>query len=304
MSLYKLLSPKKFVDLVARETTRRIVPVDATWYMPNDPRDAQKEFLEGERLPNSVFFDIDAVKDKTSQYPHMVPDIKTFNEGMSKLGLKRDDILVVYDRVGNFSSPRCVWTIGLFEHPNLYLLNNYNTYKSAGCPLDTTKKTNVTDFPVSEYVADSSLAIDEVVPFENIVGLVESGDIRSKYNVVDARALDRFEGKAPEPRPIIPSGHVPGAHPLPFAQVLDPTTKAYPETPEEMLAVLNEATEKLGYKIDPKKPTIAMCGTGITGCIIKTAIEHAGLKMVRLYDGSWTEYAQRVDASKIAKNRD
>ena len=304
MSLYKLISPKKFVELVAKETTRRVVPVDATWYMPNLNKDAKKEFLTVERIPHAVYFDIDGIKDASSPYPHMVPDLATFNKGMSQLGIQRDDILVVYDRIGNFSSPRCAWTIGLFEHPNVYLLNNFSLYKEAGYPLDTTPKENFTEFAESNYKADTSLTIDEVVSYENMVNLVKTGDIKSKYNVVDARALPRFEGSAPEPRPEIPSGHVPGANPLPFDEVLNAESKAFPESTEEMAKQLEEVTKKLGYTIDPKKPTIAMCGTGVTGTIIKTALEHAGLKMVRLYDGSWTEWAQRSGPELIAKNRD
>ncbi|CAB4252891.1 thiosulfate sulfurtransferase [Maudiozyma barnettii] len=304
MSLYKLITPKKFVELVAKETTRRVVPVDSTWYMPNLNKDAKAEFKDLERIQNAVYFDIDGIKDTKSPYPHMVPDLETFNKGMSQLGLKRDDILVVYDRIGNFSAPRCAWTIGLFEHPNVYLLNNFNLYKGAGYPLDTSKKESFSEYPVSDYHADSSLAIDEVVPYENIVDLVQSGDIRSKYNLVDARALDRFEGKVPEPRPDIPSGHVPGANPLPFGEVLNDGAKTFPESTEEMASRIDQVTKKLGYTIDPKKPTIAMCGTGVTGTIIKTALEHAGFKMVRLYDGSWTEWALRSGSELIAKNRD
>ncbi|SMN20561.1 similar to Saccharomyces cerevisiae YOR251C TUM1 Rhodanese domain sulfur transferase [Maudiozyma saulgeensis] len=304
MSLYKLITPKKFVELVAKETTRRVVPVDSTWYMPNLNKDAKAEFLNVERIPHAVYFDIDEIKDTKSPYPHMVPDLDTFNKGMSKLGLKENDILVVYDRIGNFSAPRCAWTIGLFEHPNVYLLNNFNLYKEAGYPLDTSKKENFSEYSTSDYKAGYSLGIDEVVPYENMISLVQSGDIRSKYNVVDARALDRFEGKVPEPRPEIPSGHVPGANPLPFNEILNQKTKAFPESAEEMATCIDQVTKKLGYTIDPKKPTIAMCGTGVTGTIIKTALEHAGFKMVRLYDGSWTEWALRSNPELIAKNRD
>lgn len=38
--------------------------------------------------------------------------------------------------------------------------------------------------------------------------------------VVDARSPGRFEGIAPEPRPGIPSGHIPGSRNVPFSDVL------------------------------------------------------------------------------------
>jgi thiosulfate/3-mercaptopyruvate sulfurtransferase len=38
--------------------------------------------------------------------------------------------------------------------------------------------------------------------------------------VVDARSPGRFKGTAPEPRPGIPSGHIPGSRNVPFSEVL------------------------------------------------------------------------------------
>lgn len=302
MSLYKLLTPQGFVELT-KTATKRIVTIDSTWYLPNLGKDGKKEYLELERIPGAVYFDIDGIKDTKSPYPHMAPDITTFNHGMSQLGLQNDDILVVYDRIGNFSGPRCAWTLALFGHSPVYLLNNFNVYKDLGLPLDHTKKTEFTSYPKSEYQATNFLGDRQVVPYEEILRLVETGEIKN-YNFFDARALPRFEGKAPEPRPDIPSGHVPGAQPLPFNELLDEKTKQFPETQEQMELKLKEAWEKLGDVYDPKKKTICMCGTGVTGCIIKTALEHAGIEGVKLYDGSWVEWNLRSQSPLIAKNRD
>ena len=45
--------------------------------------------------------------------------------------------------------------------------------------------------------------------------------------VVDARSSGRFEGSAPEPRPSIPSGHMIGAHNVPFYRMLNPESKIF-----------------------------------------------------------------------------
>ena len=49
--------------------------------------------------------------------------------------------------------------------------------------------------------------------------------------IVDARAPERFAGNAPEPRPGLRSGHIPGAHNLPYGKLLnqDGTLKSAPE---------------------------------------------------------------------------
>jgi thiosulfate/3-mercaptopyruvate sulfurtransferase len=43
-------------------------------------------------------------------------------------------------------------------------------------------------------------------------------------------------------------------------------------------------------------PLISSCGTGVTACVIDAALEEAGYteQNRRVYDGSWTEWAQRV----------
>lgn len=57
---------------------------------------------------------------------------------------------------------------------------------------------------------------------------------------------------------------------------------------------LRQVFESLG--VDPAKPIISSCGTGVTAAIVDTALTEAGYPQTnrRIYDGSWTEWAQRV----------
>ncbi|CCE62777.1 hypothetical protein TPHA_0D01360 [Tetrapisispora phaffii CBS 4417] len=304
MSGFKLLTPIAFDKLLKGETTHRVIPIDATWFLPSFKRSGAQEFLTIERIPNAIHFDIDTIKDPKSIYPHMAPDLETFNKSMSKLGLKRDDILVVYDRIGNFSAPRCAWTLSLFGHENVYLLNNFLLYKKEGYPVDNSVVNSFSQYPETQYKSDINLSQKEIIDFESILKLVNDNQLSAKYNAYDARALNRFEGKVPEPRPDIPSGHIPGFQPLPFTDVLEGETGTYPSSTTELKAKINKAMENLKSTYDPKKPTIVMCGTGVTGIIIKTALEQSGIKDVKCYDGSWTEWALRTDKKIIANNRD
>lgn len=299
MSLYKLLTPKAFVEMLTSETARRVVPVDSTWYLPNLHKDGKQEFLETERIKGAVFFDIDGIKDNSSKYPHMLPDSKTFNAGMSELGLEKDDVLVVYDRIGNFSAPRCAWTLSVMGHNPVYLLNNFQILKESGYSLDTAKIEHLTPYPTSKYVSNNNFSEGQVASFEDIHDLVKSGEIKN-YNLFDARSLPRFKGEAPEPRVGLSSGHIPGAQPMPFTELLD-DNKAFPQDNSAMKEKLEQYLKNADVKLDTSKQTIAMCGTGVTGVIIKTALEHAGIPNVKLYDGSWTEWVLRN--GEIAKGR-
>lgn len=287
------------MEILQKETSHRVVAVDSTWYLPNMKKDGFKEFLEVERIPGAVYFDIDGVKDTKSPYPHMLPDSATFNKYMSKLGIQKNDILVVYDRIGNFSAPRCAWTLGIFGHKQVYLLNNFPKYKELKLPLDTSVQTEISPYKPSNYESDVDLTAEQVVNYDEMLQLVKTNDLANSFNVFDARALPRFTGENPEPRPDIPSGHIPGAQPMPFTAVV--ANGLYEEDPAVAKQKLQDYLSSSNCKFDPSKPTIAMCGTGVTGVIIKTAMEAAGIKNIRLYDGSWTEWAMRSDPKYVAK---
>ncbi|AMD21149.1 HEL131Cp [Eremothecium sinecaudum] len=290
MSLYKLITPEAFHKLVQSETGRRVIAVDASWIPTESHVDTKNDFLKKERIPNAVFFDIDKVK-TDSKYPHMMPTLDIFNREMSKLGLLRDDILLVYDRLENFSASRCALTFGIFGHPLVYLLTSYSKYKEANFPIDTKEVNDFTPFPKSKYVSDVDLRDQEIISFETLHNLVKTGEIKN-YNFFDARVYERYAGKVAEPRPGLRSGHVPGASSLPFKDVLvDGELSSDALT---LQSLLQKSFKERGTSIDETKPTIVMCASGVTACIIKTAIEVAGYGKAKLYDGSWTEWALRT----------
>lgn len=299
MSLFKIISSKDYINLL-KNTSSRVVAVDASWHMPNSGLIGVKEYNEGPRLPNSIFFDIDDVKDDQSKFPHMLPTLEIFNKKLSELGLHPQDTLVVYDREGNFSSPRAAWTFTTMGHlGKVYLLNNYNEYLelSKEDPINYKLEKHAVEkpsaFPPSKYQVEKTHLKDQVLSFEDIKELVDSGKIND-FNFFDARSLPRFLGTAPEPRAGLPSGHVPGCQPLPFSDLLDPKTKGF--LPDKELAESILASfQKNNVSFDSSKPTLTMCGTGVTGCIIKAALEQSGLVSgSKLYDGSWTEWASTL----------
>lgn len=85
------------------------------------------------------------------------------------------------------------------------------------------------------------------------------------------------------------SGHIPYSISLPVTSLLDPETKTL--LPADQLRALFQAKG-----IDPAKPIISSCGTGVTAAVIDAALAEAGFpeEKRRIYDGSWTEWAQRV----------
>jgi len=65
------------------------IVLDCTWFMPNDPRKPFEEFQK-EHIPGARFFDLDAICDLESPYPHMLPTPQTFAQAMGSTNLKTD----------------------------------------------------------------------------------------------------------------------------------------------------------------------------------------------------------------------
>ncbi len=68
--------------------------VDASWYMPDQERDAKAEFA-ARHIPGAVFFDIDEITDRQSALPPMMPDAETFAASAGALGIGNGTRVVV-----------------------------------------------------------------------------------------------------------------------------------------------------------------------------------------------------------------
>lgn len=131
----------------------------------------------------------------------------------------------------------------------------------------------------------------------------------SEYLLIDARSNDRFTGAGEEPRPGLSSGHVPGAVNLPFSKLLDPSKNNQYKSKQEVEQIFQELIGENGDLKDLLKKkyprgVIVMCGTGVTAVILKFAIDFI-LQLnvpVRVYDGSWTEWASRAPTEYIQKD--
>ncbi|MCJ1306460.1 hypothetical protein MMC25_000102 [Agyrium rufum] len=275
-----------------RAQSKRVIPLCSSWFLPNDPqgRTGQQVFKE-KRIPGARFFDLDAVRDHDSSYPHMLPTAEGFAQSMREMGLRKDDILVAYDsqELGIFSAPRVGWTLRVFGHPHVHVLNNFRLWIEGGFPTESgavNDEMEENSYPVPTFNPDMVVNFREMKQIAKEVGK-EDGE---KTQILDARSYGRWAGTESEPRPGLSSGHIPGSTSVALPELLDPKTKT-------LLAgdKLRRIFESKG--LDPELPIISSCGTGVTAAVIDAALQEAGFGRKddrRLYDGSWTEWAQRV----------
>lgn len=272
-------------------TDAKVIPICAAWFMPNDPQGRTGiEAFKAKRIPTARFFDIDDIKDHDSPYPHMLPTCETFAEAMSKMGVTKEDELVIYDteELGLFSAPRVAWTMRVYGHPRVHVLNNFKLWCQQKLPIEDGQPIvpNTTKYPVPSYNTDMVVKFAEM----KTIGYDHGKEGAEEIQILDARSYGRWAGTEPEPRPGLSSGHMPGSTSLPFQDLLDPETKTL--LPRDKLREVFESKQ-----LDPKKPIIASCGTGVTASVVELALKEAEFGSPddrRLYDGSWTEWAMRV----------
>ena len=252
--------------------------LDATWFLPDAGRDARAEFEAG-HIPGAAFFDINAIADRASPLPTMLPDAEQFARQLGELGVGTGDRIVLYDNAPHHTATRAWWMLRVFGIEAALLDGGYARWVKEGRPVATgpadpvPAQISVTADPARVRSRDQVLA--------NIVSHAEQ--------LVDARSIARFTGEEKETRPGLASGHIPGSANIPYSSVFNPDgTWKHPTS-------LRLAFEDEGVEVE--RPVIATCGSGISAAVIVFALHLLG-HPAALYDGSWVEWGAHPDTPK------
>ena len=271
------MGPLVSVDWLA-ERIGSVVVLDATLPLVGvtPPVDVRGRYRE-RHLPGAVFFDIEELSDHATTLPHMLLRPEEFAAKMSALGVGDADTIVVYEHEGVFSAPRARWMLRVMGVTTVYLLDGgLRAWTEAGLPVDAGE--------VQREPARFTARFD--------VGAVESyeelrEELGGRGQVLDARPAGRFAGSAPEPRPGLSSGHMPGATSV-------PTSELVANGRLKDASGLREVFAAKGVEL--QQPIVTTCGSGVTAAVVALAAEICGATSVRLYDGSWAEYAGRPES--------
>jgi len=267
--------------LAARLGTPKIRVADASWYLPQAGRNARAEY-DAAHIPGAVFFDIDALSDRATDLPHMLPGAEAFASGVRRLGIGDVDFVVFYDGAGLYSAPRGLWMMRAMGHRKAAVLDGgLPKWRREGRPVEGSA---AAPSPVGRRHFTPSPDRELMRDFRAMQSNLQSRD----EQVVDARSPARFRGEEPEPRAGVRPGHIPGAVNVYYADVVTADGTLRPAS--ELRRLFAERDVNL------ERPIVTSCGSGITAAILSLALETAGAKKVALYDGSWAEWGARADA--------
>ena len=256
--------------------------LDASFYLPAEARNPASLF-ESAHIPGARFFDLEQVADPETDLPHMVPTAGRFERQVSALGVSPGDHVVFYDQKGLFSAARGWWMMRLFGHDRASVLDGgLPKWRAEGRAVEQGLPR-----PAEAGRFRATLRAARLRGLGDMLGNLVTG----REMVLDARPAGRFAGTAAEPRPGLPSGHMPGASSLPATDLLAADQTMLP--PERLRARLAAAGA------DGTRPVVTSCGTGVTAAILTLGLAVAGLPEGALYDGSWTEWASRPETPKM-----
>jgi thiosulfate/3-mercaptopyruvate sulfurtransferase len=251
--------------------------LDASWFLPGSGRNPKAEY-DNAHIPGARFFDIDEIADLRSELPHMAPPPEKFISRMRAMGVGDGHQVVVYDSLGIFSAARVWWTFRLMGKTDVAVLDG-------GFPKWQAEGREVEDMP--PIVRDRHMTVSRQNHLVKDVTQVAHAAKLAEAEIIDARSAARFRGEAPEPRPGLRSGHIPGSKNLPFAEVVNPDGTM--KSPAALKAIFEAAG------VDLTKPAITTCGSGVTAAVLSLALERIGHRNHALYDGSWAEWGMYDD---------
>ena len=260
-----------------KENLDKVKIIDCSWHMPQTKRNGFDEY-KVKHIESAIFFDLDKNSKKNTDLPHMLPDTKSWKDIVSNMGIKNDEQIVIYDNSDVISSCRCWYNFIYFGHnPELVHVLDGGLKKW----IEEGKSTTGDIIKIIH----SNYTVSEKKELVKNINQIDKNILENKFNVIDARSLERFEGKVPEPRKGLRSGSIKNSFCLPYSELIN---QDHTFISKEKIYEKFKSTE---YDVD--KNIVFSCGSGVTASVLALAYSLIDNKyMPSIYDGSWSEYGK------------
>jgi len=201
--------------------------------------------------------------------------------------IKNDDHIVVYDYSDTYSSCRLWFALKYFGHQKVSVLDGgMKKWLSENRPTDNKTDQDLGKFSnIDKLNPKNKYKIKEKIDLIKNKKQIDENINKKKFQTVDARSRERFEGKVDEPRSGLRRGCIVGSKNLPFKDCINSETNTFKSKDElSKLFIKNN--------IDITKPIVFTCGSGMTACVLGMAYSIISGKSAVVYDGSWSEYGK------------
>jgi len=277
MSLLTLPSDLISAEWLAKNiNNERLILLDASWFMPTLKRDGKAEWQLG-TIAGAHYFDFDKeICDTQSRLPHMMPSANKFQQALQELGINQNSAIVVFDRLGIFSSPRVWWMFKSMGFNNIAVLDGgLNSWVEIGGEVKSGK-----EYSGSKGDFTAQYQTDFICDKQYLLKAIEE----KSSQILDARPQARFLGEVAEPRADLRSGHMPTAKNLPFTDLIENGKMRDIKQLKAIYASLLADNENI----------IFSCGSGVTACVLALGATLCGYQNLTVYDGSWTEWGADI----------
>jgi thiosulfate/3-mercaptopyruvate sulfurtransferase len=228
-------------------------------------------------IPNAVFVDwtADIIEPDSPSNDIALPD--RFADLMGTLGIDADTVVVVYDDAASMFAARFWWALQYYGHEQVYVLDGgWSKWTTENLP------TNNLLPEIKEKTFIPSINSSLGASADDIVAKLDSGVMQ----LVDVRSPKEFAGEASRAKLM---GHIPNAINLPRKTMVAEDTTLLPK--DDLIAHFSN----IGIALDAPD-TVIYCNSGVSASYGLFAMQVAGAKNVRVYDGSWKEWGN--DPSK------
>ena len=250
--------------------------IDCSWHMPQIKRNGFEEYQKL-HIENAIFFDLDKNSKTDTDLPHMLTDKKSWEKIVSSMGIKNEDQIIIYDNSDVISSCRCWYNFIYFGHdPSLVHVLDGGLKKWINEKKPTVN--NLTKIIVPYKANEKKELVKDKKQIDENINV-------NKFKVIDARSLERFEGKVPEPRKGLRSGSIKNSFCLPFSELINEDHTFISK--EKIL----DKFKLIKFELDEN--VVFTCGSGVTASVLALAYSLIDIKyMPTIYDGSWSEYGK------------
>lgn len=234
----------------------------------------KKDYLAG-HIPGAVYVNVNDIREQVPQGGSRIPLAEEFGKMMGRLGIGNSTAVVIYDDDGGLYASRLFFTLEVFGHHRVALLNGgIQAWKRQGRPVTTDQP------PVTPQTFRTAPNLERVATAEWILARLNDRTVV----FLDTRSPKEYRGEDVRAKR---GGHIPGAKNVDWTTTLHPDKTFKSE--EELRALF------VSQGITPNKAVVPYCQTFVRGSHGYFVLRLLGYEKLRGYDRSWAEWGNRED---------